>query len=63
MAPNADNPFVPAHPGLLDALYRCRALEATLAGRPGTIAPTSPTGSDDVTDRQVVDLRSTPPKA
>jgi len=59
MAPDADIPFVPwAHLAALNALYRRRrALEATLAGRPVTMATTSPTrGSDDVTDRYVVDL-------
>ena len=58
MAPNADNPFVPAHLAVLDALYRRRrALEATLARRPVTIATTSATGSDDVMDPYVVDLK------
>jgi hypothetical protein len=58
MAPNADNPFVPAHLAVLDALYRRRrALEARPAGRPVTIATTSPTGSDDAMDRYVVDLK------
>ena len=59
MVPDADIPFVPwAHVAALNALYRRRrALEATLAGRPATMATTSPTrGSDDVTDRYVVDL-------
>jgi type III secretion protein Q len=56
MAPDADTPFVPwAHLAALNALYRRRrALEATLAGRPVTMATTSPTrGGDDVTDRYV----------
>jgi flagellar motor switch/type III secretory pathway protein FliN len=60
MAPDADIPFVPwAHLAVLNALYRRRrALEAMLAGRPVTIATTSPTrGGDDVTDRYVVDLK------
>jgi type III secretion protein Q len=58
MAPDADIPFVPwAHLAALNALYRRRrVLEATLAGRPVTIATTSPTHGDDVTDRYVVDL-------
>jgi type III secretion protein Q len=59
MVPDADIPFVPwAHVAALNALYRRRrALEATLAGRPATMATTSHTrGSDDVTDRYVVDL-------
>jgi hypothetical protein len=58
MAPDADIPFVPwAHLAALNALYRRRrALEATLAGRPVTMATTSPTHGDDVTDRYVVDL-------
>ena len=58
-APDADIPFVPwAYLAALNALYRRRrALEGTLAGRPVTMATTSPTrGSDDVTDRYVVDL-------
>jgi hypothetical protein len=59
MTPDVDIPFVPwAHLAVLNALdRRRRALEATLAGRPVTIVTTSPTGSDDVTDRYVVDLK------
>jgi hypothetical protein len=60
MAPDADIPFAPgAHLAALNAFYRRRrALKATLAGRPVTMATTSPTrGSDDVTDRYVVDLK------
>jgi hypothetical protein len=59
MAPDAGIPFVPwAHLAVLNAFYRRRsALEAKLAGRPVTIATTSPTRGDDVTDRYVVDLK------
>src|SRR5512132_290913 len=60
LAPDADIPFVPwPHLAVLNAFYRRRrALEATLAGRPVTIATTWPArGGDDVTDRHVIDLK------
>jgi type III secretion protein Q len=59
-APDADIPFVPwPHLAVLNAFYRRRrALEATLAGRPVTIATTWPArGGDDVTDRHVIHLK------
>ena len=59
-APDADIPFVPwPHLAVLNAFYRRRrALEATLAGWPVTIATTWPArGGDDVTDRHVIDLK------
>src|SRR5262245_47789068 len=52
VAPDADIPFVPwRHLAVLNASYRRRrALRATLAGQPVTIATTTPTrGGDDVT--------------
>src|SRR5262249_10494755 len=60
LAPDADIPFVPwPHLAVLNAFYRRRRpLEATLAGRPVTIATTWPArAGDDVTDQHVIDLK------
>src|SRR6185295_14968434 len=59
-APDADIPFVAwPHLAVLNTFYRRRrALEATLAGQPVTIATTWPMrAGDDETDRHVIDLK------